>query len=61
VIDADGKVVCPAFVDPHTHIVYAGDRLDEFELKIKGRGLFGNFWRTAAESSRRSERRAKPI
>ncbi len=35
-IDADGKVVCPGFVDPHTHIVFAGDRLDEFELKIKG-------------------------
>lgn len=35
-IDAEGRVVCPGFVDPHTHIVYAGDRLDEFELKIKG-------------------------
>lgn len=35
-IDADGKVVCPGFVDPHTHIIFAGDRLDEFELKIKG-------------------------
>lgn len=35
-IDAEGKVVCPGFVDPHTHIVFAGDRLDEFELKIKG-------------------------
>src|SRR3982750_2106478 len=35
-IDAKGKVVCPGFVDPHTHIVYAGDRLDEFESKIKG-------------------------
>ena len=35
-IDADGRVVCPGFVDPHTHIVFAGDRLDEFELKIGG-------------------------
>jgi imidazolonepropionase len=35
-IDAGGKVVCPGFVECHTHIVYAGNRLDEFELKIKG-------------------------
>lgn len=36
IVDAEGRVVCPGFVDPHTHIVYAGDRLNEFELKIKG-------------------------
>lgn len=36
VIDAEQKVVMPAFVDPHTHIIYAGNRLNEFELKIKG-------------------------
>ncbi len=36
VIDAREKVVCPAFADPHTHIVYAGNRLNEFDLKIKG-------------------------
>lgn len=35
-LDVAGKVVCPGFVDPHTHIVFAGDRLNEFELKIKG-------------------------
>ncbi|MFT3745435.1 MAG: imidazolonepropionase [Pyrinomonadaceae bacterium] len=35
-LDAEGRVVCPGFVDPHTHIVFAGDRLNEFELKIKG-------------------------
>lgn len=36
VLDAAGRVVCPGFVDPHTHIVFAGNRLDEFELKIRG-------------------------
>ncbi|MEO7674559.1 MAG: imidazolonepropionase, partial [Pyrinomonadaceae bacterium] len=36
IFNADGRVVCPGFVDPHTHIVFAGDRLNEFELKIKG-------------------------
>jgi imidazolonepropionase len=36
IIDVDGRVVCPGFVDPHTHIVYAGDRLNEFELKVNG-------------------------
>jgi imidazolonepropionase len=35
-VDAGGRAICPGFVDPHTHIVFAGDRLDEFELKIKG-------------------------
>ncbi len=35
-IDARGAAVVPGLIDPHTHIVYAGDRLDEFELKIKG-------------------------
>lgn len=35
-IDAVGKVVCPGFVDPHTHVVYAGDRLDEFERRLRG-------------------------
>lgn len=36
IVDAGWKVVTPGFVDPHTHIVFAGNRLDEFELKIKG-------------------------
>lgn len=35
-LDAAGKVVCPGFVDPHTHVVYAGDRVEEFEMRIKG-------------------------
>jgi imidazolonepropionase len=35
-IDAGGKVITPGFVECHTHLVYGGDRLDEFELRIKG-------------------------
>lgn len=35
-LDASGKVVCPGFVDAHTHIVYAGDRAAEFEQRIQG-------------------------
>jgi imidazolonepropionase len=35
-IDCTGHAVCPGFVDPHTHVVYGGDRAAEFELRIKG-------------------------
>ncbi len=35
-VDASGKVVCPGLVDPHTHVVYAGDRVAEFEMRIQG-------------------------
>ncbi|MCS6844981.1 MAG: imidazolonepropionase [Caldilineales bacterium] len=35
-VDATGKVVLPGFVDPHTHLVWAGDRADEFEQRIAG-------------------------
>lgn len=35
-LDAGGRVVSPGFVECHTHVVFAGDRLNEFELKIKG-------------------------
>jgi imidazolonepropionase len=35
-IDAGGRVVCPGFVDPHTHLVWLGDRAAEFEQRIAG-------------------------
>lgn len=37
-IDLGGKVVMPGFVDPHTHAVFGGSRVDEFELRLKGKG-----------------------
>lgn len=36
VIDAHGRVVMPAFVDAHTHACWAGDRLDEWDMKRAG-------------------------
>lgn len=35
-MDASGKVVLPGFVDAHTHVVFAGDRAAEFELRLQG-------------------------
>ena len=38
VIDARGRFVFPAFVDSHTHLVFAASREEEFVMKIKGAG-----------------------
>jgi imidazolonepropionase len=35
-LDASGRVVMPGFVDPHTHLVWAGERADEFEMRVAG-------------------------
>lgn len=36
VVDATGRVVLPGFVDAHAHPVFAGNRLDEFEMRARG-------------------------
>lgn len=36
VLEARGRVLLPGFVDCHTHICWAGERLDEWELKRRG-------------------------
>jgi imidazolonepropionase len=35
-LDADGRCVIPGFVDSHTHLVFAGDRGDEFAARMAG-------------------------
>jgi len=36
-LNAGGKVVMPGLVDPHTHLVWAGDRAAEFEMRLQGK------------------------
>jgi imidazolonepropionase len=35
-VDASGGTVLPGFVDPHTHLVYAGDRREELRRRLAG-------------------------
>jgi imidazolonepropionase len=35
-IDSDGRVLMPGFVDCHTHALWAGHRLEEWEMRLKG-------------------------
>jgi imidazolonepropionase len=35
-INCGGRSVVPGFCDPHTHAVFAGDRVEEFEMKLQG-------------------------
>ncbi len=36
VVDARGGTVVPGFVDPHTHVIYAGDRREELRRRLAG-------------------------
>ncbi len=39
--DLGGRAVIPGFVDSHTHLVFAGERSDEFEARLQGRPYDG--------------------
>ena len=36
IVNANGKTVLPGFIDPHTHLVFAGSREDEFQMRVEG-------------------------
>jgi imidazolonepropionase len=38
VIDVRGRWLTPGFVDPHTHLIFAGERVADFERRVAGEG-----------------------
>ena len=53
-IDADGACVLPGFVDSHTHLVFAGDRAEEFTSRMAGTPYDGGGIRVTTEATRRA-------
>jgi imidazolonepropionase len=61
ILDAHGRVVMPGFVDAHTHLVFAGNRLDDFERRARGETYQqiakagGGIWSTVEKTRAASE------
>jgi len=64
-LDVAGKVVLPGFVDPHTHVIWAGDRAAEFELRLQGKSYLeimeagGGIVSTVRETRKASKKQLK--
>ncbi len=54
--DADGAAVVPGFVDSHTHLVFAGERSDEFEARMAGSPYDGGGIARTVEATRAATR-----
>src|SRR6185369_12971465 len=63
VLDAGGRLVLPGFVDAHTHLVFAGNRLDDFERRARGESYEqiaaagGGIWSTVRKTRAGSDER----
>ncbi|MHC3451608.1 imidazolonepropionase [Streptomyces prasinus] len=51
-VDAAGRAVVPGFVDSHSHLVFAGDRTDEFNARMSGRPYGAGGIRTTVAATR---------
>ncbi|MFB7650110.1 imidazolonepropionase [Streptomyces sp. NPDC001251] len=52
VVDAKGRAVVPGFVDSHSHLVFAGDRTQEFNARMSGRPYQAGGIRTTVTATR---------
>ncbi|MXW75065.1 MAG: imidazolonepropionase [Acidimicrobiaceae bacterium] len=57
-LDAGGRCVLPGFVDSHTHLVFAGDRAEEFTRRMAGEPYDGGGIRVTTDASRQAGREA---
>lgn len=54
VLDVDGVAVIPGFVDSHSHLVFAGDRAEEFAARMAGRAYSAGGIATTVEATRQA-------
>ena len=53
-VDAAGAAVVPGFVDSHSHLVFAGDRAQEFAARMEGRAYSAGGIQTTVAATRRA-------
>ncbi|ASQ95115.1 imidazolonepropionase [Streptomyces sp. 11-1-2] len=51
-VDAGGRAAIPGFVDSHSHLVFAGDRTEEFNARMSGRPYSAGGIRTTVAATR---------
>ena len=56
-LDVGGLCVYPGFVDSHTHLVFAGDRAEEFTRRMAGEPYDGEGIRVTTETTRAAGRK----